>query len=276
MPVATPSQKPRKPFPAWRLPNGIIKARNEDLERSIESCEHWEWFGGGSVFAGVIAAVAIAWYHPPYDSFLEQWGSVIADGLVAIGVALEIKFGQMAGLRQDELRRRSDEKAAEATERAAEANARAAEAHVELARLGKKITPRVITVDGEAKVIKALKSFPGVPFWVKADPAAEYEFVNRLVVVLERAGWSWMEHVVTPITLPMGDWGGEEFPEDAISGVQVRFNALCSAEWRDAAMALGFVLTEVIGKSVGVLNDPPNLPHSCSPAAIHIEVYRKL
>ena len=80
----------------------------------------------------------------------ERWGSVIADSLVAIGVALEIKFGQMAGLRQRKLRRRSDEIAAKA-------NARAAEAQAELARLGMIIPPRLITADGEAKVIEAAK-----------------------------------------------------------------------------------------------------------------------
>jgi hypothetical protein len=99
----------------------MIKASDEELDKSIESCEQWEWFGGGLVFVGVIATVVIAIIHPRYDSFLEQWGSAIADSLVAVGVAIEIKFGQMAGLRQNELRRRSDEKVAEASERAARA-----------------------------------------------------------------------------------------------------------------------------------------------------------
>jgi len=73
------------------------------------------------VVVGVIAELAIAAWHPPYDSFWEQWGSSVANGLIAIGVAFEIKFGQMAGLRQSELRRRSEEKVAEANLRAATA-----------------------------------------------------------------------------------------------------------------------------------------------------------
>ena len=44
----------------------------------------------------------------------------------------------------------------------------------------------------------------------------------------------------------------------------------------EAALALGSALTEAIGKSVAVANDPPNLTHSCSSDAIHVEVYRKL
>lgn len=88
-------------------------ASDGDLERSVESCEHWEWLGGGLVVVGLIAAVGIAALHPPYDSFWDQWGSVVADSLVALGVVAEIKFGQMAGLRQSEVKRRSDEKIAE-------------------------------------------------------------------------------------------------------------------------------------------------------------------
>jgi len=92
------------------------------------------------VFGGVAAAVAIAATHPQYDSFLEQWGSVIADSLVAGGVAIEIRFGQMAGLRQHELKRRSDGKVAEATERAANADL----ARVELEA---KLLPRMLNQD---------------------------------------------------------------------------------------------------------------------------------
>jgi hypothetical protein len=130
-----PTQNPTNPFPAWRLPTGIIKASDGDLERSIGSCERWAWFGGAVVIGGVAAEIAIAAYHPLYDSWLEQWGSALANSLVAIGVALEIIFSQMAGLRQNELRRRSDEKAVEANARAAKADQKAQEAALEISRL---------------------------------------------------------------------------------------------------------------------------------------------
>jgi hypothetical protein len=149
-----PTQKPSNPFPAWRLPKGIIKASDGDLERSIGSCERWAWIGGALVIGGVAAEVSIAAYHPPYDSWMEQWGSALANSLVAIGVALEIIFSQMAGLRQSELRRRSDEIAAEATKRAAEANQKAQEAALELARL---TTPRVISPKQKEQVVEAVK-----------------------------------------------------------------------------------------------------------------------
>jgi hypothetical protein len=144
-PVAMPNQNPRNPFPAWRLPKGMIKASQEELEKSIESCERWEWFGGVLVFIGVAAAVAIAGIHPKYDSFLEQWGSAIADGLVAAGVAIEIKFGQMAGLRQHELKRRSDIIVGNANIRAAEALQKAEEEHHARVKLEAQLSPRTLT-----------------------------------------------------------------------------------------------------------------------------------
>jgi hypothetical protein len=72
----------------------MIEASDSEIEKSIGSCERWEWFGGGLVVIGVIAEVAIAAIHPPYDSFWDQWGSSFASSLIAIGVALEIKLGR--------------------------------------------------------------------------------------------------------------------------------------------------------------------------------------
>jgi hypothetical protein len=143
----------RIPFPAWRLPNGIINARDNELERSIGSCERWEWFGGFVVVAALIAEVAIAAIHPPYDSFLEQWGSVLSTGLIAIGVVIEIKFAHMAGLRQSELRRRSDE-------RAFEANLRAAEAIREAERIKEKISPRRLTLQQFNSIVVSMRGHP--------------------------------------------------------------------------------------------------------------------
>jgi hypothetical protein len=150
------AQNPRKPFPAWLLPNGVAEAPDTQLENSIESCERWEWFGGGLVFFGVFVAVAIAAFHPPYDSFLEQWGSAFADGLVAIGVAIEIKFGQMAGVRQGELRRRSND-------RLAGAETRAAEAQEELRRFR---APRALASEQASRVTVEVAKFSNVRFCV--------------------------------------------------------------------------------------------------------------
>lgn len=184
-----PHQKPTEPFPAWRLPKGMIKASDEELEKSTESCERWEWFGGALVIFGVAAAVGIAGVHPRYDSFLEQWGSAIADSFVAIGVAIEIKFGQMAGLRQDEVKRRSDEKVAAANERSAEANARAEEAALELDRFR---APRSLSRDQLYRVVEKVKIFAPLEFDASVNPG-DPEFKRCLGFIeraLQVAGWT--------------------------------------------------------------------------------------
>jgi hypothetical protein len=69
----------------------------------------------------VIAEVALAIAHPPYDSFCERWGATLADVLIAIGIGGEILFSMMGTRCQTEMRNRSNKKVAEAIERAAKA-----------------------------------------------------------------------------------------------------------------------------------------------------------
>jgi hypothetical protein len=268
-----PNQNPRKPFPAWRLPKGMINANDDELEKSIESCEVWEWFGGGLVIVGVAATVVIAAIHPKYDSFWEQWGSAIADSLVAIGVAIEIKFGQMAGLRQKEQKRRSDIIVGAANVRAAEANQKAEESALKLAQLEKKITPRVIGDEQAEKIIEKIKSFPGTPFEVKSDPAAEYVFVNRVIEVLQQAGWKWQAYSTSLTSLPFGDIG---IPNPDGSGVQIRINKSRYDGFFEPAQSLAFALADGLSASVSIVGDPPDSPLSCSSDAIHVEIRRKL
>jgi hypothetical protein len=213
-----PTQNPRKPFPAWRLPKGIISASEEQLDESIESCERAEWFGGGLVVAGVIATVAIAAFHPSYDSWLERWGSAMADSLVALGVGIEIKFGQMAGLRQNELRRRSDEKVAEAKERAAEANQKAKDAELELTKLLERLSPRRLTQQGQELISARISGFAGITGVIASSPS-EIESMRLemgIHAALSMGGWKITRG--QPITTPM--WPGGvviNTPRDTVS-----------------------------------------------------------
>jgi hypothetical protein len=177
----------------------MINAHDDELEESIESCETWEWYGGGLVVIGVFATVAIAAWHPLYNSWLEQWGSAISDSLVAIGVAVEIRFGQMAGLRHNELRRRSDIIVATANERAAEASQRARDAELRLALLEKKVTPRVVSDESGRTITERIAPFALTKFSISHDPAAEKSFIDALIIVLQRANWTWrgFRHIPT-------------------------------------------------------------------------------
>jgi hypothetical protein len=109
-----PNQNPRKPFAAWRLPNGIMKATEEELAASVESCETWAWGCGGLVVVGLLAELALAILHPPYDSVWERWVPIIGNALIALGVAGEILFARMGFARQSELQRVTDKLLSEA------------------------------------------------------------------------------------------------------------------------------------------------------------------
>ena len=154
-----PHQKPRLPFPKFRLPKGgMISASDPELESSIEALENLAVLFAVIVICGVISTVIIAAIHPTYDSFLEQWGNAIADVFVAVGVAGEVWFARMAGLRQGELKRRSDANVGEANRIAAQANKEAAEARIRTAELEKLTAFRRLDPEMRRKLSEAFIS----------------------------------------------------------------------------------------------------------------------
>lgn len=177
----------------------MIKASDSEIEKSIESCERWEWFGSGLVVVGVIAEVAIAATHPPYDSFWEQWGSSVAGSLIAIGVALEIKLGQMAGLRQGELRRRSEEKVVEANMRAATALEGAKRAYQ---RAIENAEPRQINASEFKKYIDTAPPAKVEVLYVR-DCADCLWLAFTITASLKAAKWEIVEY--GPLEQPTGD-----------------------------------------------------------------------
>jgi hypothetical protein len=264
IPVAMPNQNPRNLFPAWRLPKGMINASDEELEESIESCERWEWFGGGLVVVGVIATVAIAVIHPQYDSFLEQWGSAIADSLVAVGVVIEIKLGQMAGLRQNELKRRSDIIVGAANVRAAEANQKAEEAALELAKFR---APRTFDQEQAERIVEKLAPFAGTPFEIAVDPVVEPFFASQIAKILEVAGWEFhSSHRM------LRGRAGEIGFVFCTEGISIRFVRSKMDAFMDASNALMSALANELGGSVssGLATDE-NAPAD----TIQIEIGRK-
>jgi hypothetical protein len=256
-----------KPFPAWRLPNGTIKASDLELEKSIESCERWAWFGGGLVIVGVAAEVAIAAIHPPYDSFLEQWGSSLANSLVALGVAIEIIFSRLAGLRQNELKRRSDERVAAANARAEEANQKAQEAALQLARL---TTPRIISGEHVAGLVEAVSPFPGTPFVFLMQPEPEpLALMNQISDALLAAEWNWLgtSQAIAfnrPGKPPVGMMTG--------TGIRLQIDSSKKAEWQAPILALGNALLAAGLEDVECHEISDD---SVPPTAIHIRIGRK-
>lgn len=142
--IATPIQKASARFPAWRLPNGTKNASDGELEKASYSCELWEIGFAGVVVTAVIVEFLIAGFHPPYDSFLEQWGSASANAFVALGIVGEVVFSGKDARIQTELRSRSNKQLAGAVEAASEANERAAKTDLARAELEKQLAPRML------------------------------------------------------------------------------------------------------------------------------------
>src|SRR6266403_3154866 len=79
------------------------------------------WSAATVIFGLVLEVVFAAGLHEPPETVLSHWGPVVADALVALGVAGEVLFGRKSRIDSEELTRRSEERLAEANTRAADA-----------------------------------------------------------------------------------------------------------------------------------------------------------
>ena len=125
--TASPSQKPRNPFPAWYLRCGVMNATDNTIDQASAACERWEWHCAAAVVLAVVGEIALAIIHPSYDSPWNRWGTSLADIVIALGIVGEVLFGRLDGRYQTELRKRSNDKLGKANKLAAEAHERAAE-----------------------------------------------------------------------------------------------------------------------------------------------------
>jgi len=103
---------------------------DDQLRSEIGASETRGEWGAWAVIVGLVLEVALATANSSGygDKNVENWGAVLADSLVALGVYAEVHFGRRASHGLAELRLRSDEKVATANERAEEAAERAAKA----------------------------------------------------------------------------------------------------------------------------------------------------
>src|SRR3954452_8959039 len=103
------------------------------LRDSIERNENKALWCAASVVFGLFIEVVLAiWFHDS-ETPVGRWGVVVADTIVALGVAGEVFFGRKARLDSEELTRRSEARLANAVARSGEASVRAAEAEVQSA-----------------------------------------------------------------------------------------------------------------------------------------------
>jgi hypothetical protein len=185
-----------------------IRAR---FREQISTNEGRAELGALAVLAGLVIEVALAFKFRTHKSFLEEWGPLIADALIAAGVYAEIHFGRKASN--------------ESAERAAESNRIASEAQLEIARLKKQLGPRQI--DSEI-FLAELAGQPKAPLEIlySPDDPDSWNLALRTMSLMVEAGWV----VDSPIPIPRrSDMLGN--PSSVIaggypSGVTISVNSL--------------------------------------------------
>jgi hypothetical protein len=194
---ATTSQKRRKlsiPLPLRK--SGVIKASDAELDRAITFCEHFAIGSTALVFIGVAFEVFIAFEHPPFDSCLEIWGSVIADILVAFGVLGELLPSMLVRIYNTEVKRRSDDRLSEAIRQSGEANERAAKTDLARVELEKQLRARSISKEqyetleklkGQISEIRIASDTDAEPMWFAQLLAAVLLNIGVTVNLLPRA-----------------------------------------------------------------------------------------
>ena len=149
--------------------------RKSDPHQRLEALERWSARATLLILVGIVAEIVqLLWF--PHD-WMERLWSTIANSLIAVGLIVEYVIILRAIVATGEANRESEEATAEA-------NARLAEAQLELVRLNKKVTPREISNEQAGAIVAKIARFPGAPFAIECDPAAEYGFVNRVAEVL--------------------------------------------------------------------------------------------
>ena len=141
--------------------------------------------------------------HPQYDSFLERWGSVIADAAIGFGIVGEVIFSRKDSRIQTELRKRSNKQLEDAVKEASEANRRAAETaavaeqlRFENLTLHRVMMPRhvgAVGFDGPPPAqiwFAGVQAFPGTNVVIQFVSDAEAQnLAHEIALVLQILGW---------------------------------------------------------------------------------------
>ena len=171
--------------------NKVRSASDDWLRCASDWCVTLEVLFAILVATGVIAEVEIALRHPPYDSLLEQWGSVICNGVVAVGVAMETLFLGLGHFIQGEISTRSAGRLAKATKLAGEANERAANTEFEAARLRKEASWRMLPAAIQQALLARLSLVTGsiVVESLSSDHESQ-NLADQFAALFEAAGWT--------------------------------------------------------------------------------------
>jgi hypothetical protein len=168
---------------------------DQNLKDAIATNERRALWGAAAVIFGLVLEVIFASaFHEPPETVLSHWGPVVADALVALGVAGEVLFGRKSRIDSEELTRRSEERLAEAHAQAGEAIARAAEAnkvaeeerHTRV-RLEAQLQPRTLNQE-QIELIQGLRATFNEINLAREVDIETHMFAQDIAVALMSAG----------------------------------------------------------------------------------------
>jgi hypothetical protein len=179
--------------------------RKKDAHQRLEELERWSARATLLIFFGIVADIATVLYVPHEGA--EIIGSLIANGLIGVGLIIEYVVILRAITAGGEAQREADERVGIAEKQAAEANARAAEAELRTETLRSELAWRRISAQ-EAEKISETLSRSDLPkfglriFHAANDPEA-VTLSNDIAAVFRRNGWPVL-FISTTETIPPG------------------------------------------------------------------------
>jgi hypothetical protein len=167
-----------------------VEETDDQLHRKINDYERYAVVGGAAVILGLLVEVGIAYEYADGKSSIEHWGTVCADGLVALGVFFEILFSWRSRLKSEKLQRRSDERVAEANERAGRAEEGAERAKLESEQIKQQLAWRVVSSNVSEELIRQLQNARNsvILEHVSGDVESQY-LAGQYVRIFQEAGW---------------------------------------------------------------------------------------
>jgi hypothetical protein len=234
---------------------------DNQLRDAISKYESRAQLGAVAVVAGLLLEAILAYIFPVGPSPIENWGPVVGDVLIALGVIAEIYFAHKASAQHHELQRRTDRYLAEA-------NARTETERLARVRIEKELAPRYLSAEQYGRIAEKIRPFAGTPFSLGADLTAEPMFVNMIGALLSLAGRWELRHSAYPDESEEGPQLGQALD---VTGIAILYNYQSPKkdEWHPAARALDAALNE------------EGIPCAISPAQpwladiIHVVVGRK-
>ena len=166
--------------------------RKKDPHQRLESLERWSGHATLLILLGIVVEIGLLFWFPHEPT--ERLGSIIANLLIGIGLAIEYVVILRAVVAGGEAKRDSDEKVANAEARSAEANQKAAAANEKTAELQialekerQKRLARALTKD-QFDILQTLRGkVSKVYVTCDRDPEALY-FSGQITTALKHAG----------------------------------------------------------------------------------------